>query len=464
MDPQTRPEPSPVRTTGQRSGLDRALSIVTPVEAGEGSTAITLASGLLLLLTSYYLIKPVREALILAVPGGAELKAYAAAGSALVFLAAVPVYGALTGRLPRNRLIAAVTAFFCACLLGFYALGQQPAWRGSLGVPFYLWTSVFNMMVITQSWAFANDVLSAEQGRRLFAIVGLGASLGAVLGSKLTSLLLQPPAWAPWPRFGVFELLPLAALLLAATALLAELAHRRALERDPRHAGTDRARSLPPPPSTAGAFRLVLSQRYLTLLALFSLLFTAVNSNSEYILGKLVAQANAALPEAERVGFIAAFYGDFFFWVNAGALGLQAFGVSRIVRHGGVRIAFFVLPALVLVSSTLALVAPVLAVFRLAKIAENASDYSLNNTVRHMLWLPTTTEMKYKAKMAVDTLMVRLGDVSTSLFVFAGTAGLETLGATALGVRGFAALNLLLALGWLLLARAIVREHGQRHA
>jgi AAA family ATP:ADP antiporter len=466
MDPVTPTAADPPRAAAPPGALDRALGILTRVETGEGVTAILLAAGLFLLLTSSYLVKPVREALILSVPGGAELKAYASAGSALVFLAAVPLYGALAGRWPRNRLIAGVTGFFCACLLGFYVLGSQPSLRGALGVPFYLWASVFSMMVVAQSWAFANDVLSAEQGRRLFAVVGLGASLGAVLGSKLTGLLLKPPGWAPWPALDVFALLPVAALLLGATALLTESVHRRVLrEAAGRH--DDAAAPLPafaPPPSTASAFRLVLSERYLSLLAAFSLLFTCVNSNGEYILGKLVAITGAALPEAERSGFIAGFYADFYFWVNSCALLLQALGVSRIVRLGGVRAAFLVLPALVLASSSLVALWPVLAVLRFAKIAENASDYSLNNTVRHMLWLPTTTEMKYKAKMAVDTLMVRLGDVSTSLCVLAGTAGLEALGLSALGVRGFATLNLVLGLGWLVLAGAIVREHGRRQA
>lgn len=450
---------SPPGPTRDRPGrLDRLLGVVTPVEPGEGLTAIMLAGALLLLLSSYYLVKPVREALILAVPGGAELKAYAGAASAGLLLLAVPAYGALSHRLPRNRLIAVVTAFFCACLVGFYALGQERALWPALGVPFYLWTAVFGMAGVAQCWGFANDVMGVEQGRRLFAAVGLGASLGAVLGSKLTGWLLGPPSWAPWPALGVFELMPLAALLLALSAALLEAVHRRALAAQHSRA----LATLPPPRPTAGAFSLVFSERYLTLLAAFSLLFTCVNSNGEYILGKLVAASHASLPDAERRSLIGAFYGDFYFWVNTCALLLQGLGVSRIVRHGGLGVAFCVLPLLVLASSALVVALPVLAVLRVVKIAENASDYSLNNTVRHMLWLPTTTEMKYKAKMLVDTLMVRLGDVSTSLLVLAGTAGLEALGAQALGVRGFAALNLALALGWLGLARAIVREHERR--
>jgi AAA family ATP:ADP antiporter len=93
---------------------------------------------------------------------------------------------------------------------------------------------------------------------------------------------------------------------------------------------------------------------------------------------------------------------------------------------------------------------PLFHVLRAGKVAENATDYSLNNTLRHMLWLPTTREMKYKAKQAVDTFFVRMGDVTSAGMVYVGAELLSR------GVRTFAILNIVLVVGWLWLARSIV--------
>ncbi|HSB55013.1 MAG TPA: hypothetical protein VLD58_11680, partial [Gemmatimonadales bacterium] len=166
--------------------LDRFLRLFSDVRAGEGATAVILTANVFLLLSSYYVIKPVREALILS-SGGAEVKSYASAGQAILLLGMVPLYGLLADHLPRRRLLNVVTAFFVACLIGFWALARANA---PVGVPFFLWVGIFNLMVIAQFWSFANDLYTKDQGERLFPIVAFGASLGAVVGSLLTSRLI----------------------------------------------------------------------------------------------------------------------------------------------------------------------------------------------------------------------------------------------------------------------------------
>lgn len=439
-----------------RTALERLLSVIAPVHAGEGPTAVALTANVFLLLTAYYLIKPVREELILAAPSGAEFKAYAGAGSALLLLIAVPLYGRAVDAMPRNRLIGLVTLFFVLCIGGFFAAGQLPSVRPALGVPFYLWVSVFSMMLVAQFWGFANDIYSEEQGKRLFPIVGLGASVGAATGSIVTSWLLRPPGWSPIPQLDVFQLMLLSAVLLALTVLLTQWVHVR----ESRPAAGDapgEVTVVAQDGETAageGGFSLVASNRYLLLLASFSLLFTFVNTNGEYILSKLVTTAFQALPEEDKPGWIGAFYGEFFFYVNVLGVLLQTFAVSRIVKHGGLRIAFLVLPVLVLLSSMAVAAIPVLAILRITKTFENATDYSLNNTVRNMLWLPTTRAMKYKAKQVVDTFMIRLGDVSSGLLVFVAA------GMFHMDVRGFALVNVALCVLWIGLARRIVVENA----
>jgi AAA family ATP:ADP antiporter len=214
----------------------------------------------------------------------------------------------------------------------------------------------------------------------------------------------------------------------------------------------------PEPAEPGGAFQLVLRHRYVALIALFTLVFNFANSNGEYIFGKLVKAEAAQAVSSGLIGagevrvFVGKAYADFYFIVNVAGVLIQAFLVSRIIRYVGMTGALLVLPLLTLGSSVAVLAAPMLAVFRIGKTLENATDYSLNNTVRQMLWLPTSAALKYKAKQAVDTFFVRLGDVSSALLVFAGA---ELLGWS---VRGFAVVNAGLSVLWVVLAVAIVRE------
>ena len=206
---------------GQRNLLDRFLCLFTEVRPGESTTALVLMANVFLLWTAYYIIKPVREALILA-GGGAEIKSYAAAGQAVLLLVAVPLYARLASRLRRLTLITVVTLFFVACLLGFYLLAGLGI---SLGVPFYLWVGIFNVMLVAQFWSYANDLYSTDQGKRLFVILGFGASGGAVVGSLATGWMIVP--------LGTYNLLLVSAGLLLVSLLLTLLADRRERRRRP---------------------------------------------------------------------------------------------------------------------------------------------------------------------------------------------------------------------------------------
>lgn len=120
---------------------------------------------------------------------------------------------------------------------------------------------------------------------------------------------------------------------------------------------------------------------------------------------------------------------------------------------GGLKLTFFVLPVIALFGAVAVLIFPLLSVLRPSKIAENSTDYSVNNTVRQMLWLPTTRSMKYQAKQAVDTFFVRMGDVGSALLVFTMASVLSIS-----DIRIFAATNAVLVVVWLVLAARILNE------
>ncbi len=432
-----------------KSYLERFLNIFTEVKAGEGVSALLLFVNLFLLLTSYYIIKPVREALILA-GGGAEVKSYAAAGQAILLLGVVPLYGWLASRFPRKPLINIVTLFFTGCLVVFYILAQ---FNVPLGVVFYLWVGIFNLMVIAQFWSFANDLYTPEDGKRIFVIVAFGASSGAVFGSYITGRLIGV--------LGVYQLLLLSGALLLISLLLTNLVDKR--QKNTVQLNDEIKQVIVEPLKKGNGFGLVLKNKYLLLIAFLLLFLNWVNTTGEYILGRTVTEAASKMITDPGSGdmvkeYIGKFYADFFTIVNIAGLIIQLFLVSRILKYIGIRVALLVLPFIALGGYFIMAFYPVLMFVKWAKIFENSTDYSLQNTVRQVLFLPTTREEKYNAKQAIDTFFVRAGDVLSALVVYLGTNFL------AFHTKQFALFNIALVTIWIIIAIAIGIENKKRVA
>lgn len=410
---------------------DRLLRLFSKVEPGEGLGALLLAANVFLLLTAYYILKTVREALILA-EGGAEVKAYAAAGQALLLLAVIPVYGWVANRLTRFRLIATVMLFFLSNLPIFFLLNHVGI---PIGIPFYLWLGVFNLMALAQFWAFANDLYTEDQGKRLFPILGIGSSLGALAGARIAKVFFS--------ALGVDRLLLVSGAIILASLLLTWRANRSACAACEQQKRNDESRV-----GTRGAFQIIASDRYLGLIALMVVLLNVVNTGGEYLLSKLVVAdaarfaASAADPVAAKQAFIGEFYGNYFGWVGLGGLLLQAFLVSRLFRWVGVRGALFLLPTIALGGYGLLAALPALTVAMTTKVFENATDYSVENTARHALFLPVSREAKYKAKTAIDTFFYRTGDLTQAAIVWVGSS-------MAFTTRHFALTNVVFIVIWL---------------
>jgi AAA family ATP:ADP antiporter len=433
------PDPSP------KSRLERILAHFADVRGGEGAGVLLLALNLFLLLGAYYMLKTVREALILT-QGGAEVKSFSSAGQAILLLGVVPLFGAFASRVNRVRLISGVMAFFVANLAGFAVLGKM-GYRE--GVPYFLWVGVFNVMAIAQLWAFANDLYTRPQGERLFPVIGLGSALGAWFGAMAAKRLIH--------LTGPFGLMSVAGVMLVGCAALTwwiDRWHVRGSKGDARNEAEQ-------PLGKEGGFQLIFRDRYLLLIAALVVLLNIVNSSGEFLLGKLVvAEAAVRFPDAatmalQRQTFVGEFYGSFFGWVNITGFVLQAFFVSRIFKAFGPGGALFVGPSIALVGYSVILVAPVIGLVQVLKILDNSTDYSIQNTARQALFLPTSREAKYKAKAAVDAFFMRFGDVLQAGIVYLGTA----LGFV---LSSFAAMNLAFTVVWIFIATALAREYSKR--
>lgn len=424
--------------------LERFLGRFYAVVSGEGRSVARFFTYALLMMVSYYILKTIREPLLLT-GSSAEYKSYAHAVIALLLLIIVPLYGAVFRSTSKLQLTRIVTVFFLAGLVLFYLLGRAGV---DIGFAYYVWVGVFAVMVPTQFWAFAADSYSVESGKRLFPVIMVGATVGSLLAPYMSGALY--PTLGPW-------ILMLAAFALLALTLPLVTWSRNAIPASSRSYGE--VAGAREHGGILGGLALVFSNRFLFLLALLILLLNWVNTTGEYILAELVVRyadsAVAADSSTTRSDFIASFYGGFFFAVNLLTLLFQLFAVSRIIQWIGVRGAVLVLPLISLVGYGLVAFIPVFSIIRVVKLMENSTDYSLMNTTRHALYLPLPRAHKYEGKTAIEGFFWRFGDLAQAGIIF---AGLHWFG---FDIQQFAAVNMVLSVAWLAVAWRVSRGFGE---
>jgi AAA family ATP:ADP antiporter len=441
--------------------LERLLCLFTDVRAGEGSGALLMFANVFLILCAYYFIKPLREGWIavsdISGLSKMEVKAYSSFGQSLLLIPVVWFYGRLSSRYRRSDLITRATLFCMSNLLFFWVI--QPGFfienLPYSGIVFYLWVGMFGVFVVAQFWAFAADIYTEERGNRMFPLIAVGATSGAACGSWLTEILVESGL------FGTEWLLMVAMIPLAASLILSRMVDRRPLG---QNADVKTAPGTAIKDSGRSAISIIFVSRFLIATAVITLLLSWVNTNGENLLFRVVQEflKEQALKEniSDSNALIiftrdgtTAFYGDFFFWVNIMALILQAFVASRLLKYGGFGVILLTMPVVALVSYTAMAYVPILAIVKVMKIAENSTDYSINNTARNVLWLPVSAEMKYKGKPTIDSLFVRIGDGIAALTVLIGVQIL------ALSTQSFFVLNVVLVCIWIAFAFVVIREH-----
>ncbi len=433
---------------------ERFLSLFTTLRAGEGRGAQLLCLQSFTIMLAYYLLKVIREPMILA-EGSAELKAYTTAMQAVLLMLIVPFFARLYQRASdrdgKHHLFGNTLMFFILNLLAF-ALAYN--FNVRIAVAFYVWLGIFTVMVITLFWAFATDLFNLKSGQRIFPLIAAATALGALLG-----------AWfAHWLdiHLGHDGVMLVSAFLLFIPWWLC----RRTEAQIPVGSGTSARRSATsaPYPLMEG-FQIVWRSRYLTLIAVFVIVLNLINTNGEYIVATFVTEharssANVAAMGSElsskfTENYITAFYSQYLFITTLLSFLIQLFLVSRIYDRIGIRGALHVLPILMIACYSLIAILPVLAVVRATLIAENSVNYSLQTTTRHALFLPVRHEEKYVGKHTIDTFFFRVGDVLSGGFVYLVSALIG------LGIVGFVIINIGLAAILLGLSRAIGKHHRE---
>ena len=453
----------------QLSKTERLLRLFTDVKPGEGGTALMMFANVFLILLAYYFIKPLREGWIAVsdIEGLSkmEVKAYSSFVQSILLLFVVGWYARLADRWDRVTLFTRATLFCISNMIIFWFL-QPNFFFDHLpisGIVYYLWVGMFGVFVVAQFWTFCADIYTDERGKRMLPFIAIGATSGAAAGSWLVDQLVDTGV-VPTEALLLVAIVP-----LGASIVLVRLVEQREGQHTTRENEAQREEEEKSGVTTAKASlwsgaKLVLASKFLLLAALVTLFTNWVNTNGENLLFRVIQEALATEAQQQGVGtgesmllFIrdgtTAFYGNFYFWVNMVALLLQAFVASRLLKYGGFAAILLVLPVIALMSYSVMALLPVLAIVKLMKIAENATDYSLNNTSRHVLWLPVSSAMKFRGKPAIDTLYVRLGDGLAAITVMVGVHLLM------LSTQGFFVFNVLLVLCWLVVGVLLVKEH-----
>ena len=378
------------------------------------------------LLSSYYILRPVRDDM--GVAGGIENLPWLFTGTLAGMIAVNPPFAALVARLPRVRFIAIAYRFFISNLLIFAILlnaasAEQNIWLGRL---FFIWTSIFNLFVVSVFWALMVDVYDSEQSKRLFGFIAAGATLGGIVGSSITASLAKQVS-------PVYLLLISAALIEVAVfgvrrlSRLSQALHRQpAMRSDQALIGG----------SVFSGVTHALKSPYLINVSVYILLFT-ITSTFLYF-----QQAEIARQSFADRGARTAFFASIDLWVNILTLGAQLFLTHRLLRRLGVAVTLAILPALSIFGFGTLASMPTIAVLVGYQVLRRAGNFAFARPTREVLFTVVPREDKYKAKSFIDTVVYRLGD-QVGAWSYAG------LGLLGLGMTGIALVAVPISCAWL---------------
>ncbi|NII12118.1 MFS transporter [Oleiagrimonas sp. C23AA] len=383
------------------------------------------AAAFFCILTSYYIIRPVRDQLSGAV-GSVSLPLFYGA-TFIAMLALTPLFGMLVARFRRDRLVAWSYSFFVLCMLAFVPafMAQDRIGARELGVVFFVWSSVFNLFVVSLFWSFMADIWSSLQARRLFSMVALGGTAGAMAGPTITSLLVE--------RIGVAPLLVVSAALLGlALWLMLRISRLIGLKRPARDEDQAIGGSL-----WAG-IKQTLTHPFLRNMALLMLLSDGIGTIA-YALVADYAKAHF-VSNADRT----AFYAHMDLAINVTA-GLMQVTLTRwlLVRAGavwGLMVTSVVNVALMLMlawfgSGEVRLFGIGLSLLALVQVGTRAMAYGMAKPASDALYTRVAREARYKGKNFVETTVWRLGD----LLVTSGLSALRAAGITVTATAALAA-------------------------
>ena len=415
--------------------LRRFIGRTVRIEPGEIKGLAASFGYFFSVLCAYYIIRPVRDEMGVAVgPGGLQVLFSIVFG---VMLAAVPLFGWVVSRFPRRQIVPVIYAFFVACLLVFWALLAAGVSSPLLAGTFFVWSSVFNLFVVSLFWSLMADLWRTDQAKRLYGCIAAGGSAGALTGPLLTQGLV---VW-----LGANNLLLISAFFLC-LAVAAAVALRRLFQ---GIAGDQTAENPLGAGLLSGAVR-VWEDPLLFKIALWVLLANLVSTlfylEQSRIVGETLTNRTARVLLFSRIDLA----------VNVLTLLAQMFVTAHVLSRVGLVYGATALPAWATIGLVALALSPSLAVIATVMAVERVLAFSLASPAVKVLYTGVAADDKYKAQNFIDTVVYRGGDAASG-WLFSGLAKGFGLGASAVAV-----VALPLGLVWLGLSVALGRAEGRR--
>ena len=443
------------------------------MKRGEFPLAFLSALFFFLVLCGYFFLRPVREAM--GVARGMEELRWLFVVTSVTALAAVLIFGGVVARMNRRRFIPVAYLFVVACLIGFAGLliadvrsgggligsDAQTVLSRNIGYVFYVWLTVINLFTTSVFWAFMVDIFDVHQGKRLFAFVGIGGTLGALAGgwtaSQVSNLTESPylPAGLMLAGAGCFCLAVAVMLVLDRMAVRSEASSLGAAstavpddgsaESGEARTGAGSADSQAGRGEIGGTFweglGAVVTSPYLLGVGLW-VVFMAVSNTIIYF-----TQANIILNESDTFSQLVASFAQFDYVAQFATLITQVFITTHLIRKVGVGWTLAVLPLVTLAGFVVLAVWPVYGVMLIFQALHRATRYAISRPSRETLFSVVSPSEKYKAKPVVDVFLYRFGDAAGAgidgLFALLGL----TLAWVAMSTAPLAAMWIALSIG-----------------
>lgn len=405
--------------------IARLIRTATKVEPHEIRATVLSFLFVFASMAGYFILRPVRDAMA---SDFTDVEISALWTSTFLFSAiAISVYGAIIPHVRFDRLVPAVYAFFAATFIAFYAGEAAMPDAVWLDRTFYVWLSIFSLFHLSVFWSFVSGIFNREQAPRLFAIIATGASAGALAGSGLVTFFA--------PAIGTLNLMLIASALLVVPVPLAGVLQRL----KSADLGNARLEANLEQPVRLGknpfsGFTLVLSNRYLLGIAVFILLYVAMNTFFYFEFRDLVRPFER---ESQQQ-----WWGGIDFVVNSLAIVTALFGTGRLATRFGMSVTLGLLPVLLVGGWLLVAAAPALMVLVTLQVVRRAGNYAITRPGREMLYTLVDEDMRYKAKPVIDVVVYRGGDMATAWAYTGITAALG------LGLTGVAVMASIVAAVW----------------
>ncbi len=409
------------------------------VRPGEGLPVLLTFLYIAVVVASYLLAKPIRNGLFLKQYGPYSLVyVYAAVPIALSLF--VPLYARAAARIGSRAVTAATLLFFASNVVLFWYAFQFHPFELLPGV-FYVWVNCFGIIAPVQAWSFANSLFDTRQAKRLFGLIGAGASLGAITGGMFARFLVGPVG-------GTVNMLLVLAILILTAAAIVTIANAHVRRKVVTRPGRPSRQPI------KDAMRQIAESPYLRLMATLVFLVAIVTQWTAFQLS-LVADARFA----GNADALTRFFGTFNFTIGSVSFFLQLLVTGPALRRFGIAVTVLLLPISLGLGTSLVLLLPGLWSVLLTNAFDQGFRFSLDKASYELLYLPIPPAQRVPLKNAIDIIVNRIADGCGALLLGLSTKGFALIPGLGLGLRGTAALNLTFIAAWTLVAWRLRREY-----